>query len=106
MPGNSSNVFTKQQRIAELAKRSPQMGLTSLAYLMDIEWLRVAFRLTRKDGAVGVDEQTWHQYRVPTRQVAGDIAASEAAHLVREKKGSGKKRGQNDFPLPILPKQF
>ena len=62
MPGNSSDVFTKQQRIAELAKRSPKMGLTSLAYRMDIEWLRVAFRRTRKDGAVGVDEQTWHQY--------------------------------------------
>ncbi len=62
MPGNSSDVFTKQQRIAELARRSPPMGLTSLAYRMDIDWLRVAFRLTRKDGAVGVDEQTWHQY--------------------------------------------
>jgi hypothetical protein len=29
------------------------MGLTSLAYLMDIDWLRVAFRLTRKDALRG-----------------------------------------------------
>jgi len=64
MPGNSSDVFTKQQRIAELAKRSPKMGLTSLAYLMDIDWLRAAFQQTRKDGAVGVDEQTWAEYAV------------------------------------------
>ena len=56
------SVFTKQQRIAELAKRSPQMGFTSLAYLMDIDWLHEAFRRTRKDGAPGVDGQTWSEY--------------------------------------------
>lgn len=62
MPGNSTSVLTKQQRITELAKRSPKMGFTSLAYLMDIEWLQEAFQRTRKDGAPGVDGQTWHGY--------------------------------------------
>ena len=56
------SVFTKQQRIAELARRSPQMGFTSLAYLMDIDWLEAAFHRTRKDGAPGVDGQTWSGY--------------------------------------------
>ena len=56
------NVLTKQQRIAELAKRSPQMAFTSLAYLMDIDWLKTAFYRTRKDGAPGVDGQTWFEY--------------------------------------------
>ena len=55
-------VLPKQQRIAELAKRSPQMGFTSLAYLMDIDWLDAAFARTRKDGAPGVDGQTWFDY--------------------------------------------
>jgi group II intron reverse transcriptase/maturase len=62
MPRNSTSVFTKQQRIAELAKRSPSMGFTSLAYLMDVDWLREAFYRTRKDGAPGVDGQTWNEY--------------------------------------------
>jgi RNA-directed DNA polymerase len=62
MPRNSPNVSTKQQRIAELAKRSPQMGFTSLAYLMDLDWLREAFQRTRRDGAPGVDGQTWAEY--------------------------------------------
>ena len=48
--------------IAMLAKRSPPMGFTSLAYLMDIDWLRKAFYRTRKDGAPGVDGQTWSEY--------------------------------------------
>jgi retron-type reverse transcriptase len=56
-------VLTKQQRIAELARRSPQMGFTSLAYLMDIDWLKAAFHRTRKDGAPGVDGQTWFDYK-------------------------------------------
>ena len=55
MPRNSATVSTKQQRIAALAKQSPQMGFTSLAYLMDLDWLQEAYRRTRKDGAVGVD---------------------------------------------------
>ena len=38
------------------------MGFTSLAYLMDIDWLEAAFHRTRKDGAPGVDGQTWAEY--------------------------------------------
>jgi group II intron reverse transcriptase/maturase len=62
MPRNSILVSTKQERIAELAKQSPQMAFTSLAYLMDIEWLKEAYRRTRKDGAVGVDGVTAVEY--------------------------------------------
>jgi group II intron reverse transcriptase/maturase len=38
------------------------MGFTSLAYRMDLAWLREAFHRTRKDGATGVDGQTWFEY--------------------------------------------
>jgi RNA-directed DNA polymerase len=62
MPRNSRNVSTKQERIAALAKQSPQMAFTSLAYLMDIDWLKEAYRRTRKDGAVGVDGVTAAEY--------------------------------------------
>jgi RNA-directed DNA polymerase len=62
MPRNSTDVSTKQERIAELAKQSPQMAFTSLAYLMDIDWLKEAYRRTRKDGAVGVDGVTAAEY--------------------------------------------
>ena len=56
------NVSTKQQRIATLAKQSPHMAFTSLGYLMDIDWLKEAYRRTRKDGAVGVDGVTAEEY--------------------------------------------
>ena len=55
-------VSTQQQRIAQLAKRAPEMAFTSLNHYLDLEWLRVAFYRTRKDGAPGVDGQTWHDY--------------------------------------------
>ena len=45
-----------------MAKQSPQMAFTSLAYLMDIDWLKEAYRRTRKDGAVGVDGVTADEY--------------------------------------------
>ena len=61
---NLGTVSTKQQRIAELAKQSPHMGFTSLAYFIDIPWLQEAFRRTRKDAAVGVDGQTAEDYAV------------------------------------------
>src|SRR5271163_2077186 len=56
------DVSTKQRRIAELARQSPEMGFTSLAYFIDIDWLREAYRRTRKDGALGVDGQSAQEY--------------------------------------------
>src|ERR1700730_19365400 len=44
-------VFTKQQRIAELAKQSPSMAYTSLNHHVDLVWLLAAYQRTRKDGA-------------------------------------------------------
>jgi len=55
-------VSTKQQRIAELAKQSPQMGFTSLNHHLDLIWLVEAYHRTRKDGAPGVDGQTDKDY--------------------------------------------
>jgi group II intron reverse transcriptase/maturase len=62
MHRNPDIVSTKQERIATLAKQSPQMSFTSLAYLMDLPWLLQAYHRTRKNGATGVDGQTWHEY--------------------------------------------
>ena len=55
-------VSTKQQRIAELAKQSSQMGFTSLNHHLDLDWLLEAYDRTRKDGAPGVDGQTDSDY--------------------------------------------
>jgi RNA-directed DNA polymerase len=56
------DVCTKQQRIAELARQSPEMGFTSLAYHVDLIWMLEAFHRTRKDGAVGVDGHNGEDY--------------------------------------------
>jgi RNA-directed DNA polymerase len=61
---NSTTVFTKQQRIAELAKQAPQMGFTSLNHHLDQRWLYEAYAATRPDGATGVDGQTVRDYTV------------------------------------------
>lgn len=63
----SEGISTKQQRIAMLAQQSPGMALTNLAHHIDIEWLKEAFRLTRKDGAVGVDGSTAAEYAANLR---------------------------------------
>ena len=64
MLSNLNSVSTKQHRIAELAKRSPELAFTSLAHLIDLEWLLEAHRRTRKDGAAGVDAQTAADYEL------------------------------------------
>ena len=83
MPRNSGNVSTKQERIATLAKRSPEMAFTSLAYLMDIDWLKEAYRRTRKDGAAGVDGVTADQYEQ-------DLEGNLQSLLDRAKSGTYK----------------
>ena len=83
MHRNSNSVSTKRQRIAKLAKQSPKMGFTSLAYMMDIDWLKEAYRLTRKNGAVGVDGQTASEYEE-------DLERNLRSLLDRAKSGSYK----------------
>ena len=51
----SGSVTTRLQRIAELARRNPRRVFSSLAHVIDVEWVREAYGRTRKDGAVGVD---------------------------------------------------
>src|ERR1043165_6637848 len=55
------DISTKLQRIAELARREPR-ALTALAHHIAIEFLREAYRRTRKDGATGVDGETAASY--------------------------------------------
>jgi len=57
-------VSPKLQRIAKLARESPQMVFTTLAHHIDVEFLMEAYRRTRKDGAVGVDGQTAEAYGI------------------------------------------
>jgi RNA-directed DNA polymerase len=58
----SVSISTKLERIAKLAKSMPWAPLSTLAHHIDIEWLREAYRRTRKDAAVGVDGQTAAEY--------------------------------------------
>jgi RNA-directed DNA polymerase len=60
----SGNVYTKQQRIAQLAVLNPRVSFTSLAYHVDHKWLKEAYRRTRKDAAEGVDGMTAAEYEV------------------------------------------
>jgi RNA-directed DNA polymerase len=50
-----TNLSTKRQRIAELARSKRGVALSTLHHVIDLEWLKEAFRLTRKDGATGID---------------------------------------------------
>jgi RNA-directed DNA polymerase len=59
---SSPTVSTKLERIAELARNKPGAVLTTLAHHIDTDWLREAYRRTRKDGAAGVDRQSATEY--------------------------------------------
>lgn len=57
-----TTISTKLERIAKQAQQAPDMAFTTLAHHIDLEWLREAYRRTRKDGAVGVDGQSAKEY--------------------------------------------
>ena len=59
---SSPTVSTKLQRIAEQAVREPGRVFTTLAHLIDIDFLKEAFHRTRKDAAPGVDGVTAEEY--------------------------------------------
>ena len=90
---NFDLVSTRQQRIAELAKQSPEMGFTSLNHHIDLTWLREAYRRTRKDGAAGVDGVTAAQYEA-------DLEANLASLLERFKSGRYRAPAVRRVPIP------
>jgi RNA-directed DNA polymerase len=78
---SSQTVSTKLERIATLAKQAPGMAFTTLAHHIDVDWLREAYRRTRKSGAAGVDGVTAEQY-------AGNLESNLQELLRRAKDGS------------------
>jgi RNA-directed DNA polymerase len=58
----SPTVTTKLQRLAEQAQRDPKRVFTNLAHLIDEDFLREAYRRTRKSSAAGIDGVTAKQY--------------------------------------------
>jgi RNA-directed DNA polymerase len=79
----SSSVSTRLQRVARLASEAPERVLTTLAHHIDLDWLRDAYRRTRKDGASGVDGQTAEDY-------AANLDENLASLLERFKSGRYK----------------
>jgi len=59
---SSQDISTKLERIAKQAKMIRDAGLQTLAHYIDVNWLREAYRRTRKDGAPGVDGLSAVQY--------------------------------------------
>jgi RNA-directed DNA polymerase len=59
---NLTNLSTKRQWIADLARKKPGTVLFSLHHVIDLEWMQEAYELTRKDGAAGIDGVTADDY--------------------------------------------
>jgi RNA-directed DNA polymerase len=57
MTRSVDTISPKLARIAELARRAPDMVFTTLFHHVDMDWMHEAYRRTRKSGAVGVDGQ-------------------------------------------------
>jgi RNA-directed DNA polymerase len=61
IPGLKS-VSTKLYRVAKPAKQAPEMVFTSLSHHMDMDFMKEAYKRTRKDGAAGIDGMTAAEY--------------------------------------------
>jgi len=100
-PSGSEAVYTKQARIAELARQLAGRRLESLNHYLDLAWMQEAWRRTRKDGVAGVDGVTWQEYsqELPRRLTDlldrakdGDRYRAPAVRRVYIPKGKGELR--------------
>jgi RNA-directed DNA polymerase len=67
---SSMDISPKLKRIAKLAKDKPGVALLTLAHHIDMNWMREAYRRTRKDGATGVDGVNAEEY---AKQLEGNL---------------------------------
>ena len=102
---SSPTVSTKLARIAEQSKRDATWVFTTLAHLMDEDFLTEAFHQLRKDAAAGIDEMTVTEYAVNLGERIADLHRRLVAREYRAQparrvwipKGDGGQR-----PLAIL----
>lgn len=102
---SSPTVSTKLARIAEQSKRDATWVFTTLAHLMDEDFLTEAFQQLRKDAAAGIDEMTATEYAVNLGERIADLHRRMVAREYRAQparrvwipKGDGGQR-----PLAIL----
>jgi hypothetical protein len=78
---SSGSVSTRLRRIAEVARKTPAMVITTLAHHIDTAWMYEAYRQTRKSGAVGVDKVNAEEY-------AADLESNLSSLLDRFKSGT------------------
>ena len=100
----SMDVQTKQQRIAQLAKRHPGEGIKSLNHYIDVEWLHEAYRRTRKDGAAGIDEVTSSEYETDLDKNLQSLLQrfkSGRYYAPAVKRGYVPKNDEEDRPIGI-----
>jgi group II intron reverse transcriptase/maturase len=93
------NVSTKQERIAEVAKRAPKVCFTAINHFLDLELLMEAYKGLRKDSAAGVDGQIVAEYgknldvnlqSLLERARSGTYKAPPVKRVYIPKGGSGK----------------
>lgn len=95
---SSSSVSTKLHRVAKLAQQTPKMVFTSLSHHMDMDWMKEAYKRTRKNGAAGIDGVTAAEYE---KNLEGNLKSlldqaksgryrAPAVRRVMIPKGSGK----------------
>jgi RNA-directed DNA polymerase len=76
-----TSVSTRQQHIAEMARKYAGQPLTSLSHHLDLLWLREAYTRVRRGSAPGVDGQTVAEY-------GENLDANLESLLERAKNGS------------------
>lgn len=67
------SISTRQRKIAELARKVPEMPLLTRAHPIDLVWMHEAYRRTRKDGALGVDGVTAERYEERLAEKLADL---------------------------------
>ena len=71
---------------SQSGEEEPERALTSLHHLIDLEWMLEAYRLTRKDGAPGIDGVTAADYEANLEaNLWTSWSASNPAVIVRRR---------------------
>ena len=99
----SGTVCMKLERIAKLAREHCAEALTTLAHHIDLEWLREAYRRTRKDGATGIDGQTAQQYAAKLEENLGSLLerAKSGDYVAPPVRRAHIPKGDGDETRPI-----
>ena len=105
-----NRTLTKLALISQRARKEPQLQFTSLAHLLDVDFLRGCYFELGRDRASGIDGVSWQEYGKPLEENLANLVVrvdrNDTVNCARIKVGLEFAECIDSYTAPLVPQNI